>query len=99
MHAPEDNEKVEVQLVHAPVPVAQAVQLAAHVKQTEPDKYCPTGQPHVSGEPVTTVKLLTQVKQAPERSEHVGQLVGQAAQVPVLLLLVQYLPETQLHPV
>jgi hypothetical protein len=99
VHAPEVKEKVEVQLVHAPVPVEHAVQLVAHAKQTEPDKYCPTGQSQVSGEPVTTVKLLTQVKHAPVRSEHVGQLVGQAAQVPFVELLVQNLPDTQLHPV
>jgi hypothetical protein len=61
--------------VHAPVPLEHAVQLVGHDLQAEPDKYCPTGQPQVLGEPVTMVKLLTQVKHAPVRSEHVGQLV------------------------
>lgn len=85
--------------VHAPVPVEHAVQLVGHALQVLPDKYYPVGQPQVSGVPAITFRLFTQVKQAPVRSEHVGQLVGQVAQLPLPELLVQYLPETQLHPV
>jgi len=89
-HAPVAKVKVEVHEVHKPVPVAHAVQLAAHALQVLFDKYYPAGQPQVAGDPAITIKLLTQVKHAPVRSEHVGQLAGQVAQVPLPELLVQY---------